>query len=419
MSKVRAVKNVSSCQNLLSFRISDIALAFFIFTTVVFNEGALPSIISKVILFVVTLFGCLRSRRFFCNGFIVAAALFLFLSILSISWSQVPSESVSRVKTFLYQFVCYACVSSLVQGDRNSLKVCLYTLVASSIVSAVWVVAISGVTFVDNRYADGFISSGQLALTSCISMMLCVFWYTKEKQSRYVALLSIFAFILLLTSSRRDLLTFLTFCLLFFSLISDDVRKRMGGFLILAFASILVIVLCLKVDFLYQFVGKRLESFFSFIFTGEGGDASTTGRSRLIDFGLNLFRRSPVIGNGIGTFESLFSTTHGSWNTSADNNYVELLSDLGVMGFAAYYIPLILFLFHTAKGLLQKETEVKFAIAGIVAFSALDFATVWFFSKCGMLMILLFYLLVQTYEGTQAVHRDVSVLDESLEKTEE
>ena len=34
-------------------------------------------------------------------------------------------------------------------------------------------------------------------------------------------------------------------------------------------------------------------------------------------------------------------------------------------------------------------------------------------------MILLFYLLVQAYEGTQAVHRDASVLDESLEKTEE
>ena len=162
-----------------------------------------------------------------------------------------------------------------------------------------------------------------------------------------------------------------------------------------ALFAVLILLLCLKIDFLYQFVGRRLESFLRFVMLGDGGDASTTGRARLIDFGLNLFKVSPVYGHGIGTFKSLFSLTHGSWLTSADNNYVELLADVGIVGFLSYYVPLTIFLINNLPRITKSNIFIRFSVAGIVAFSCIDFATVWFFSKCGMFMLLIFYLITK------------------------
>lgn len=379
-------------------RISEFALAFFIFSTVMFNEGASISVASKLLLFVVTAFECVRSRRMALNGFVVAAFIFLCYSIASLAWSQVPVESLARVKTLLFQFVCYTCVAILVGEDKQTMKVCLATFVVSALASSIYVIGVNGVTFQDNRYSDGVVSSGQLALTAVFSMMLCILWHHKTKQARFWVLFIAFAIVLLLTSSRRDLIIICVFAVLFYAASSNDIRNKLGAILVGAVICALLLFLLLNVDFLYQFVGRRLETFLDFILFGTGGDASTTGRSRLIDYGMELFHDSPVLGNGVGTFESLFSLTHGSWQTSADNNYVELFADLGIVGFACYYIPLAIFLIHGLKDLTRKSIEVRFGVVGIISFCAIDFACVWFFSKCGMLMILFLYLLTRQYK---------------------
>ena len=87
-------------------RLTDLALAFFIFTTVVFNEGALLSMVSKVVLLVATLFECVTRKKSPISGFTVASLLFFAWAVASLSWSVIPDESLSRIKTFLYQLIC-------------------------------------------------------------------------------------------------------------------------------------------------------------------------------------------------------------------------------------------------------------------------------------------------------------------------
>lgn len=380
---------------LATLRLSDLALAFYIFTTVVFNEGVLISVISKVALLVITLGECVARRRSPVNGFMVAALLFFGWSVASLNWSTVPEESVSRIKTFLYQLICYGCVSALVINDKRALKVSLITFVLSSIVSAVVVLGVLGITFTDNRSTSGVVSSGQLALTVTFSMMLCLYSWKKTRHSRYLVLFFGLAFALLLTSARRDFIILLIFFILFSSMGSKDIRKRVGLFVVCSLVVVGVVFAVLNVDFLYQFIGRRLESFAQFVIWGGSGDASTTGRARLIEYGMGLFQGAPFTGNGVGTFEALFVTTHGSWQTSADNNYVELLADLGIVGFLLYYIPLAIFLIRNLKGITSASLEKQFAVSGMIAFAAIDFACVWFFSKSGMLIILYFYLMTK------------------------
>ena len=257
------------------------------------------------------------------------------------------------------------------------------------------VIIIHGVTFQDNRSVEGVISPGQLGITTVFSIFLCMYWWKKYQYIRFLFLSGLLVIVLIFTSSRRSFIALLVFLILFFSFSSNDIRKKISVVFGMGILFFLIVNFCLQIDFLYQYVGYRLESFIEFIFYGKEGDASTQGRARLIEYGLHLFYLSPVYGNGSGTFEALFSMTQGSWQTSADNNYVELLADTGIIGFLLYYIPLIVFIFHQLCGLAKAPLEITFALSGVISLASVDFATVWFFSKCGMLIILFCYLIAK------------------------
>ena len=409
MQTATATRNITRDRGLLArVRVSDAALAFFIFTTVFFNEGELVSVVSKVFLLLVTLFECVMKRKSPFNGFTVACLIFFAWSVASLSWSAVPSESVARIKTFFYQLVCYGCVSALVIDDKQALKISLVAFSVSSIASAAYVLGFQGIRFTDNRYVDGSVSSGQLALCIAFTMLLCMYEWRKARQGGYIALLVVLSLALLMTSARRDFIILLVFLVIFSTLGSGDIRKRIVLFSICVLVAVGLLHAVLNIDFLYQYLGRRIESFLQFAFAGGAGDASTEGRARLIDYGLDLFRSSPMLGQGVGSFEALFSTTHGSWQTSADNNYVELLADLGIPGFLAYYVPLVVFLVRRLRGITSASIDVQFAVSGIIAFATIDFACVWFFSKCGMLQILFFYLMAKSALSEKRIEEPVS-----------
>lgn len=374
-------------QALLSLDMPSIALSFYIFTTVVFNEGDYLNLASKVLL-VAVFAGEALTNKVKLSPFFIVSAVFVFYSALSISWSIAPEASMSRVLTFINQFVCYFAVICFIRWDRTKLDLCLTCFVVSAFISGVYVTAIQGVTFQDERYSGNAVSSGQLALTSALAMTICVYRYSRGKRRKLqLAAIGCLAAFLILTSGRRGFLIITIFLLLFsLSHIKGMGRKYLA--IPVAIAGICFLLwACMTNEFLYSYIGVRLESFFNFALFGQAGDASTQGRVRLIDFGIQLFSGSPLCGNGISSFESAFMTQHASWDTSADNNFVEILADLGIVGFLMYYIPLAILLIRSVGKWNDISDIERYATLCLLSMCAIDFATVWLFAKVGMLYI--------------------------------
>lgn len=87
-----------------------------------------------------------------------------------------------------------------------------------------------------------------------------------------------------------------------------------------------------NVDFFYNYIGYRMETFFNFL-RGEGKiDASTLVRQVLVDQAVAFWKQSPIIGNGLDTFKVM-----SSYGVYSHNNYVELLCNLGIIGVIVYY----------------------------------------------------------------------------------
>ena len=74
---------------------------------------------------------------------------------------------------------------------------------------------------------------------------------------------------------------------------------------------------------------------------------SDTIRLGMLESALNHFLTSPLIGNGYFSFPILYAKETGQ-QTYAHNNYLEILSDIGIIGFVLFYMYFFLMI-HRAK----------------------------------------------------------------------
>lgn len=89
----------------------------------------------------------------------------------------------------------------------------------------------------------------------------------------------------------------------------------------------------LRIDMVHQLYARAFQILFNFIFRRGGYvDISTSDRSGMILAGIRLWSRRPVLGWGAGTFASV-----SGFGMYAHNNYIELLSNLGISGLGVFY----------------------------------------------------------------------------------
>ena len=90
---------------------------------------------------------------------------------------------------------------------------------------------------------------------------------------------------------------------------------------------------------LYDVLGQRLVSFLSFFSDDFGGavDASTSDRSAFIGYALEAFAVQPLVGIGADCFRYV-NPIAVVWS---ECNFVELLADMGIVGFLVYYLPIL------------------------------------------------------------------------------
>ena len=172
-----------------------------------------------------------------------------------------------------------------------------------------------------------------MAYSSIVLIWMCFFREHKIKHKIPAMLLvALSMFISILMGTRKSLLIF-GICVLLFLLGSAKNPLKLGSRLFaIAGVALVVYFLLMNVDILYNSIGYRLESFFAF-FEGGDADASTVSRANHVVEALRLFREHPLLGAGQDGYRYTTAIL-----TYSHNNYVELLANLGLLGFSLYYL---------------------------------------------------------------------------------
>lgn len=373
---------IKKTENVKGINIGD----FLFFITMVFVIGfPVPSIfkaISIVTFFIYTF--CVQIIREKSTGnflqYFWAISFFVYCHI-SEFWSVYPKamdEVILNVQWSLLLSVAivnYIIINKLSVMDianRMAIVACVFLL--DVIINGTFFK--SRLTLVIDEYLVNANTFGQIAIgIGCFLL----FWAKKNKWKNIFLIGGLIALLIisLLSGSRKTLLTFALFMvfIIFYEYPSESAEKTLGKFLGI-FLVIAVSYLCImNIDALYNTIGSRLESLFDFMEGNETSDGSAKSRMLMIEKGFDMFMEKPLLGHGLNTFS--YTTV---FNTYAHNNFVELLANIGLVGFLIYYIPLFVYLYRAYRNWKRKEESSVVPLAILFVFILNDYANVSYFS---------------------------------------
>lgn len=113
-------------------------------------------------------------------------------------------------------------------------------------------------------------------------------------------------------------------------------------------------------------VVQRTTALFDPLAQAYNPEKSASMRMEFIKYGIEMWKQSPVWGNGNEAFRS-------EYGTYSHNNYVELLANYGILGLCLFYSPILIILIVGYKRLLQtKDSELrKYLIWVLMALAAI------------------------------------------------
>lgn len=174
-----------------------------------------------------------------------------------------------------------------------------------------------------------------LAYIAGFSLFFACWLYLGEAESKKAWLyIMYFTVIILLTATRKTLL--LVAATIFFIPIfksNYNMRKLIKQLIVFSFMAVVIYVLIMNVDFLYNVVGSRIDSAIVSLFHDEVIDGSINTRNNMVDHALMLFDQRPTYGWGLDSFR----TTLSSRALNTHNNYLELLVSGGYVGSVIFF----------------------------------------------------------------------------------
>ncbi len=323
---------------------------------------------------------------------ILAYFIFAMFAIASVFWAvnfDLAYDSAMRLLVVIINLV----VLYIIFERYHLEKTVLYGILLGAFYNfliAFEVIHVSYEIFEFGRFLGTTGNSNNLANVILVSifasLVLLSFGITKLwfKLYNYVNIVLSF-YIIVLTVSKKAMILAPLMILLAFSWRYLKL-KNIVLFLIVLFVGYKISEQYLDMDYLstvYELIDKRFSGMLDTLH-GQSGDQSSEERSYLISAGWDIFANHPFFGYGLNNFRVFFEKY-------AHNNYIELLVGVGVIGmvlFYSIYFFIIRNLYHMESSKLK-----RYFIGMIVVLLIMDMATVTYYNKLILFVLLFIYYL--------------------------
>ena len=301
----------------------------------------------------VALFAASSVMMFIRNGFSIrhnkAYLLwiggFFAICAASIIWAESSDYVLTTVKKLVVHYLILVLLAVSLKSYRD-IEVLLAILLLASITNAIYLAAfnldmIINVTdeITDRLGTGGNWNANSIGMMTSLGAVFLLYFFKQSKnileRIGFLAAIAFLAYISFITGSRKAFLIIVIGVLLYLPFAVDK-KHRLKTILISLAIVALAFLLAYKIPYFYNIIGWRLDAIISSL-TGTGElDTSAVARKKLITAALDAWRNSPILGCGIDCFR-IFGKLATGRDYYAHNNYVELLADVGIVGFAAYY----------------------------------------------------------------------------------
>lgn len=366
-------------------------LSFILFSSLFFNTPGNVYVFYFAFLanFAYLLLNLFYRFRLKVEPFIYFYALFFVWALLSLFWARDIQLSLDMSWRLILIIFAMLFMVNLQDRSGSFLNGGYYGLLAGVVLNLP--LTFSDAFYISGRFSGTTINPNHISLFCGFVIFISIL--NKRNINRLVLLLSLFlsSYLIFQTGSRKGLLLALV-SLSIFAFKLDEKKATVSYSAILSlvgFGSIFLLISNLEFLSSIHPIFNRFYEFTQMDITdlsrdGFSGDSSTRWRLIFIVDAYNLFLENPLKGIGLDNFKTIYSE-----DLYSHNNYVELLSTLGLVGLIAYYA----FYFSIFKCILKSKSI--FCLFIMFFFLSMDFAMVSYFERMYILPLILIYYIAK------------------------
>ena len=335
----------------------------------------------------------------------IGVALFILFSFVSSIWARNSSNAVSSAITILEIFIC-CCVFYVYYTEKGS-EMFFKAIMWAGVIVAFYVIAFYGLSglekLVNNSEQmdkDEIDNANSIGFACSVSVIISIYYYV-EKREKLSLLASIPCIVVLAITTSRTALFETVLGVLFIFVIKFITEKRLASlarlFIILAIiVSLAVVIYNSK---LFSLLGERIDKLFKELSTGSGVDHSAHIRSQMIKAGWRMFLNNPIGGVGMGNASFVVLSDLGVVWGYLHNNYIEMLANGGIIGFAIYYSIYAVLFVNLLKRKAFRFSAGRLALVILITQLFVDYGTVSYYSKSTYVILAALYIALGEIRG--------------------
>lgn len=350
------------------------------------------------------LFGFTIARMFITKDlkiknykYLLVYCLLIVFSLFSIKWSIDTRYTIGTVKTMI---IILLVVFSIIQyvGDSKEkiikvFKMYIIFLLYMSFILIFFEKNEPGTSLYGEAVGLYFNSIAHMLAIGCF---LSYYIFRKEKKSLYFVFILIFYCVIFLTGSRKGLLFPIISILgieIFYRKISF---KKIFKLITIFLVAIFIFTIILNAN---EKIQKRINDLFLSAIGQDVQDKSIKERRFYRETAKELFKENPLKGIGAGCFAAYMEQINYSHVAYSHNNYLELLSTLGILGFSIYYTNYVIILWISLKNAKKnRNIDIILPLVFIVIFTIFEYGIVSYYRFEYQPIICLFYLMAKLNE---------------------
>ena len=295
----------------------------------------------------VSFLSVIRKRTITLNAYVLSYAVFILWCFISVTYTKyfdtTFESSIEVLKVFLFILMLVNIVDSI-----KKIEIILF-LNSFAPVFLIIYMAFTNQLFIGDRIGGELTGNINIFATLLMIASMCSIYFifvSKDKKLKILGYICFFAeeFALFLTGSRKAaILPIVLFCAVVVVKADSKGHKHIIRNSVIATGmGIGILIAIMEIPFLYDAIGYRMEGLFNLL-SGEGkADASSLVRADMIEEAISRWKEKPLIGHGIDAYKRL-----SHYGCYSHNNFVELLCDIGIIGFIIYYTSYILVAYKT------------------------------------------------------------------------
>ena len=333
-----------------------------------------------------------KLRKIKINAFLGWSIAYMAILLFSSLYSIRPDTSLFKSFQVLKNLIFANILISSIRTKEGIEKIFKYFIIAG-IILLVRVLLIFPIDKLGKLRFQilGLFNANDLAIKWGTSLIFLIYFIFIKNRRNILNIYLIFLFYIaiIFTGSRKGFL-FENIAILFTWIFK--IKNKIKLFLILFFIIVLILIFykeIINTPIIYNVLGKRIDGLINVITQKDEVDDSTLVRINLVKDGISYIIRKPLFGYGINIYSYL-----SPYELYSHNNYIELLTGVGIFGTIIYYFIYFYNLIFSYKILKKRKFIVIPSCILITTSLFLELGLVNYDSRYNIFVLALTFLIV-------------------------